>query len=193
MSPPFSLFLGPLPTDGPIGPSWSWAALDYDSGHIRRVYIEVFNRIKPLVNIIETHIEPPQDATGSPSGHLRSGYLTLSGRIQQMTMLGQISKFKWHLDPFNTYDLLPLGAPYEPILCLPIFVTSSDAKSTSRNDRYAYVYCLLLTQLQPGGGHKHSRIGLLEVPVRHGFDLDGEEVIREDDREIFPGYGACEW
>jgi hypothetical protein len=131
------------------GPSWSWAALDFSSAYIRDLLILDDCRVKPLVNILEAHME----LVGSdPFGPLRGGYLRLTGRIGRIFSLANTARYGvWVDDHFSHETEMDLESHSnqpmneECFYCLPVLVRKLNSRP---GDFPNITYCLLLKQLK---------------------------------------------
>jgi hypothetical protein len=143
------------------GPSWSWAALDYNSASIDDLIVNDECRIKALVSILEAHIEP----LGSDEfGPLRGGYLRLTGRIGRIFSVADTSRegklIDGHLSFKTVVDLGSNSVDDESLYCLPLLVR----KQYTLSKWPTITECLLLKELQPNT-FEYTRVGLLKVSL----------------------------
>jgi len=148
------------------GPSWSWAALDYSSAHIQNLLILDDYRVKPLVNILEAHME----LVGSDSfGPLRGGYLRLTGRIGRIFSLANTARLgvlvRGHYSYTTEMDIEPNSNHFmheECLYCLPVLVRKLYSEQPQGSP--TMTDCLLLKQLKPGV-REYMRLGRLSVSL----------------------------
>lgn len=154
-----------------IGPSWSWAALDYGSALISDQLVRESDRVRSLVLIQSAHIEP----LGSDLyGLLNGGYLELKGQVAQISTArnidrqgiwidgGQYSVACYHdLPGSEGYDLVREGS----LFCMPLLLRNQDGATIAD--------CLLLRQISP---HKqdYTRFGILKVSLDLEYALPEE-------------------
>ncbi|KAK3940000.1 heterokaryon incompatibility protein-domain-containing protein [Diplogelasinospora grovesii] len=141
-----------------IGPSWSWAALDYTSGVLEDLTV-AWRALWPLVKVVDAVITP----RGSDVfGVLEGGHILLKGRVGQTFSL---AAWKALSEPSISVKLdVEAIADVEPLHCLPIMVGWNE--KVAGNSRW--VHCLLLERFGPFRERCNSgltRVGVVKVSL----------------------------
>ena len=158
-----------------LGPSWSWAALDYGSAYIIDLLIwdDEDNRVRPLVLIQNVHIEPL-----GPSEFclLKGGYIEMKGRVRPLspaTVFGEKEgerikghhRFLCHFDVDHLRTVIPDGS----LFCLPLLVRLQEYDGHLAT----IAECLLLQHASPDK-QGYTRVGLLKVSLTLAYALPEE-------------------
>ena len=155
-----------------IGPSWSWAALDFGSAWTEDLLIleEGDNRVRSLVLIQNAHVEP---LGPSEFGLLKGGYLEMKGRVGPISPATNLRNAGEQINghwPFEcVVDVVRPGTVIEdePLFCLPLLLRSMRYR---RNPAVPVAECLLLQQVSPDK-QGYTRVGLLSVSLTLAYAL----------------------
>jgi hypothetical protein len=151
-----------------IGPSWSWASLDFPAADIE--FLKRTDVQMELVKVLEVKIESP---SGKRYSHVTGGYVRLEGKLGQVNF-STLNNAPWRGDRGGhwTYecsldvDLEFFGpetmesCPNRPSLyCLPI---ATHDRANPKTLSSLQVHCLLMEQIEEGKVD-FRRVGLLIV------------------------------